>query len=796
MSCTAGDPNAYDLLKTIVHLTASSVPTEDKLDQMLRSISDAFQAERCLLLRPDRIASNGFLSRLASEKEPLWVDEGSSFQRERVLPEEEDLLCPSFACLPLYVEASFKGILYLGFSKSRKFSPGEADLLSAVAQEMGGAVRNADLHLMAEEAISGLTVLHELGKAVTSTLKLDDLFEVIVTTGLKILRATGGVLRIEDQKTRELKLRSSVGVYHQNRLDEKISRRVFFTRTPFFLNHFSHHKGFLSFLCVPLLSKGRVFGTLAFYDKKSTPARFDERDLQLLMTMANQVSCSLENALSQHEASKVAQELEKRVKQLSTLWELNKALLTTVNFERILQMTLTAITLGEGLGFNRAMLFLVNDKEHVLEGKMAVGPDSPEDAGRIWSALSQRKGSPSDLVTQLQLSPQDNSALDSIVKGIQIPLDREQCVLSKTVLEGRPFNMQLPQSEEGWLQTRCERGCHLGSEVGCYVGEHLSRDPSVYSFATVPLWGKGKVIGVLLVDNLYNRNPIKEEDIHFLGMFSTQAGLAIENALLYRNLEEVHQELKETQALLVHQEKMVALGELSATIAHEIKNPLVSIGGFARRLDRAVPDESSEKRYAQTIMKEVIRLEGILDHIHSYTQDESVAYREHDLRDILEDGLSMASEGFEAAGIRLVKEYAEEVPEVSGDYQQLRQAFFNLISNAYQTMKEKGTLFLRVYPFSKNGSAHVRIEVEDTGQGIDPENLHNIFNPFYTTRKSSLGLGLPTVHKIVTSHQGQIEVNNCIGKGVNFIITLPAIKGEMERPNGLSGKVSGKAFEA
>ena len=172
---------------------------------------------------------------------------------------------------------------------------------------------------------------------------------------------------------------------------------------------------------------------------------------------------------------------------------------------------------------------------------------------------------------------------------------------------------------EGWLQTRCERGCHLGSEVGCYVSEHLSRDPKVYSFATVPLWGKGKVIGVILVDNLYNQNPITDEDIQFLSMFSNQAGLAIENTILYRNLEEVHRELKEAQALLVHQEKMVALGELSTNIAHEIKNPLVSIGGFARRLDRAMPDESQEKRYTQTIMKEVARLEKILDDIHTYT---------------------------------------------------------------------------------------------------------------------------------------------------------------------------------
>jgi signal transduction histidine kinase len=414
---------------------------------------------------------------------------------------------------------------------------------------------------------------------------------------------------------------------------------------------------------------------------------------------------------------------------------------------------------------------------------MAVGPESAEEAGKIWASLSQRKGTLSDLITQL--SPEGHSALNSIVKGIQIPLEQEQCILSRTVLEGRPFNIQSPLSKEGWIQTRCERGCHLGSEVGCYVGEHLSRDPRVYSFATVPLWGKGKVIGVILVDNLYNQNPIIDEDVQSLSMFANQAGLAIENALLYRNLEEVHQELKETQNQLVHREKMVALGELSNSIAHEIKNPLVSIGGFARRLYRAIPEDAPEKRYTQTIMIEVARLEKILTDIFNYTHDESTAFKECDLRRILEDSLSMFQERIQAEGVDLVKEFSEKVPPIHGDHHQLKQIFSNLINNAYQALKGKGTLSIRLHPIAKNGASYVRVEVEDTGGGIDPENLHNIFNPFYTTKDSSLGLGLPIVHKIITSHRGQIEVDNQPGAGVKFIITLPS--SEKEKENGFKG---------
>ncbi len=629
------------------------------------------------------------------------------------------------------------------------------------------------------DLFESLDLMRSLTNSFLSTSDSEKFYQTTLTTGVTIFKARGGVVRIMDQTKGSLEVHSSIGDYPRHPLDQRIAKRVFFTQTPFCLNRRGKEKPFQSILCVPFLVKGKSFGTLTFYDKEIEPFKFEEKDLWLLLVIAQQLSFAIENLIARREIHTLVQEQERRVKQLSTLWELSKALLTTVHFERILHLTLTAITIGEGLGFNRAMLFMVNEKDRMLEGVTGVGPDSAEEAGRIWSSLSQKKENPSEWIARISSASENHSLLNSLVKGIKIPLEYNPCILSRTVLEGRSFKVQVPQSEEGWIQARCKRGCSLGSEIGCFISEHLSHDPQVYSFATAPLWGKGRVIGVILVDNLYNQNPITDEDLQYLSMFCNQAGLAIENAMLYRHLEEVHQKLKETQTFLIHQEKMAALGELSTSIAHEIRNPLVSIGGFARRLDRSISSEAPEKRYTQTILKEVKRLEKTLSQFLSYTHQEPLVFKELDLREIMEESLSMVSQG-EDGEIQLIKEFSSSLPLVKGHPEQLKQAFFNLINNARESMGGRGALSIRIYPVSKNGFSHVRVEVEDTGGGIEPEHLHHIFNPFYSTKENRFGLGLPIVHKIVTVHQGQIEVDNRPGKGVTFIITLPAEEGKKD----------------
>ena len=210
-------------------------------------------------------------------------------------------------------------------------------------------------------------------------------------------------------------------------------------------------------------------------------------------------------------------ELQKARTELSLLYEISNAMHTTLKLDEILYIILTAVTAHVGLGFNRAMLFLVNDNEGILEGKMGIGPDSGEEANRIWTHLEREKVDLDDLINNYKTTSNQlaNSQLNSFVKGIRLSLREEKGgVLAMTLLDGMPLHFtsetaQTPKQD---------------ALIGILKPEE---------FLTVPLKAKDKIIGVLFADNPYTHRPITSDDIRVLTMFANQAGLAIENSRLY-----------------------------------------------------------------------------------------------------------------------------------------------------------------------------------------------------------------------------------------------------------------------
>lgn len=218
----------------------------------------------------------------------------------------------------------------------------------------------------------------------------------------------------------------------------------------------------------------------------------------------------IENPKTVQEALAVARN------ELNLLYEISNAMRTTLNLDEILYIILTAVTSHAGLGFNRAMLFLVNEKHAALEGKMGIGPDTGEEANRIWKSIETQKMTLDDLISNYKsTTPLGKSQLNRFVKSISVPFKEEKGgVLAMTLSDGMPLHIK-PKSGLTLKQDR--------------LIEALKPE----EFVTIPLKAKDKIIGVLFADNPYTHKPITNDDIRILSMFANQAGLAIENSQLY-----------------------------------------------------------------------------------------------------------------------------------------------------------------------------------------------------------------------------------------------------------------------
>jgi two-component system, NtrC family, sensor histidine kinase HydH len=286
---------------------------------------------------------------------------------------------------------------------------------------------------------------------------------------------------------------------------------------------------------------------------------------------------------------------------------------------------------------------------------------------------------------------------------------------------------------------------------------------------------KDRAIGVILVDNQASGRPLEEEPLHVLQMFSTQAGLVVENAHLYSTIEANNRELLLIRERMLESDRLAALSSLASGMAHEIRNPLVSIGGFARRIAKLVDDKSPLRGYVEVIQEEVTRLEKLLREILDFTGENLSFYGDHELNKLIDDTLLLVQRDLDACQIQVVKELAS-MPRLHCDDRQVKQVFYNLFQNACQAMPVGGTLTIRTYPVEKDDGLYEAVSITDTGGGIPMEVLHNIFNPFFSTKDYGTGLGLAIAQRIVSRHYGQVEVNNELGKGVTFIVTLPVAK--------------------
>jgi signal transduction histidine kinase len=772
--------NTTEILAKIIDISTAPVEMERRLANLTEALAQIFGVSFCGIFFWDEHRGRLHL-RFANVEHPLLLSQaGLTLEEtpfrdcvEKKIPfvAREGLEAPlSFlAAFPVADEIFLYGILALGGESPRDLGPEEKFLLPVICRQITATVRSGQFSLQAKRRIAELSTLHSIGMAITSTLELDELLNRITLTSAKILQADGSILRLLDEDRHQLKAVSSFGLEESAEalepvaLGERAAGTVALSGRPLLIPEVKKStfplerfpQKVLSLLCVPLVAQSRTIGTLALfsYRKDGQPEKiFDGEDENLLFTMGSQIAMAIENAIMLRRTELLAKEKENMVEELSLLYHVSRSMLTTVKLDQLLRIILTSVTLKNHRGFDRATLFLVNEQENLLEAKMSIGPRNEAEAERWRQEFEQCPLFSSEEV----FSPQAEAIPYEFHPGrIRIPLDEKRSVLVKAIREKRSYNIA---DAAGDPEVNPDILKHFGSRA----------------FAAVPLIVKDKAIGVLAVDNRFTERPVTEPDMGFLTLLANQAALAIENSRLYVNLQEVNNQLLQAQNRLIQSEKLASLGEVVASISHEIKNPLVSIGGFVRRLDRKFAEDSSEKKYMSIVLKEVKRLERILDETLSFSKDAAAPSDFHDLNRLLEETLLTMDNEFRERKILVVRKFGTDLPSFFCEPQQIKQVFINLFFNAMQAMGQNGRLTVTTSRDRQGGKDFILAEVADTGGGIQADILDNIFNPFFTTKFEGTGLGLSIAHKIILKHKGTIHVINDPGVGATFLIQFPA----------------------
>jgi len=247
-----------------------------------------------------------------------------------------------------------------------------------------------------------------------------------------------------------------------------------------------------------------------------------------------------------------------------------------------------------------------------------------------------------------------------------------------------------------------------------------------------------------------------------------------------RQLEEAYQELRETQGQIIQSEKLAALGQLAAGIAHEINNPLAGILTYAKLILKKIDGETVKlkpallRKYVSVIETETERCKNRIQALLDYARVKEPLFISTEVNQVLEDTVTLIEEQARLQKVKLVKKLRSSLPAISADPTQLKQVFLNVLMNALQAMPKGGSLQLITDVISHDNGG-VEIKIIDTGQGIEEAVLPHVFEPFFSTKKDGegTGLGLALAAKFVDNHRGSIDIKSKVGEGTEVTIRLP-----------------------
>jgi signal transduction histidine kinase len=291
-----------------------------------------------------------------------------------------------------------------------------------------------------------------------------------------------------------------------------------------------------------------------------------------------------------------------------------------------------------------------------------------------------------------------------------------------------------------------------------------------------PLITRSKVIGILVTYS--NGADVLKETHKTLRIFAPQIAIAIENARLYKIMEEQLQQLEKSHAMLSRADRFAFLSNLSEKLAQDIKEPIKTIGKFIRLLPDKFDDEEFRNDFYDIALEAANRVNNLISELLSLVRTKETQFEMVDFHDLIERTIFMVSPYFNSKRIEIAHHFDPEITYAWIDAEKMKQVLLNIISNAVDFTPTEGKIEIITENFSENGSQSICIKIKDNGIGINENVLNKIFDPYFSTKSDdgnigSGGLGLFVALQNIQDHKGTIDVESRKGGGTMFIIKIP-----------------------
>lgn len=765
----------YDLVGNKIHdIFDAQVVVIRTYDHEKELVSFEYVIEKGKRFYVDSINFNSFENHLIEHRKPLiignnFLDYVSAYTGK---PAVDGEVPKSAVYVPMIVGEIVKGNVSLqNIDRENAFSQSDVRLLSTLANGMSVAIENARLFNETQQRNAELSILNAIQRGLVMEMNFEGIIELVGDKLREAMNFQDIGIRIYDKEkdivTYPYEYEHGERLFLEPMKPTITSRYVLKNKKMLLLKKNNEEElkklgieGIAmipgtdrskSVIAVPILLSDEARGLIIIENYEKEDA-FSESDIRLLTTLSNSMSVALENARLFNETVRLLEESKQRTAELSTVNGISKAIASHLELDKLIN--LVGKKIRELFKANVAYVALYDKESQMVNFPYGYGDDFP-------------------------------------------PLPLGEGLTSQVIKTGEPL---LLNQEVG------EKTAELGIEV---VGILAT------SYLGVPIPVGEEIIGVISVQSTEQENRFGEDDMRLLNTIAANVGIAINNAEAYKQLnstvEKLNKTLKDlqsTQQQLIVSEKLASLGQLTAGIAHEIKNPLNFVNNFAEVSIEMVNELREEigkikdkiegthvkdvedilkdlEENAQRINQHGKRADSIVRSMLQHSRGKAGERQETDINSILDEDINLAYHGMRARdssfNITIEKDFDKNLKKISVVPQDVSRVFLNIINNGfYETIKKKKALnnnFLPAIKIStKDLEDNIEVRILDNGNGIPIEAQDKLFNPFFTTKPTGegTGLGLSLSHDIIVEqHKGEIKFETETGKFTEFIIVLP-----------------------